>query len=684
MAPRALGVERRADLEGQAVITFPCHPLTKVPKLSGWQRLTAPVPISATEGVGLLTGKPNGLVVLDLDVKDGKDGARALAQKLGAQINGHAGLEAVRELVRLGHLPMTPMVLTRSGGVHVYFAHPGGVDVPNSAGTIAEGVDVRGDGGYVIAPPSEGYRPWIPDSTPLAPCPPWIPRAASKRSIPREPRIGERNTALFRVACSARARGLDVRAAVEEANERCIEPLGDDEIDRIVESAERYREGATNTDAGNARRLVGRHGEDLRHATGLGWLVWDGSRFRRDATGEIERRAKETARAIYVEASQVEDPDARKRLATWAHQSESAARLGAMIALARSEEGVAVDAASLDADPWALNCTNVTVDLRTGESRAQRRDELISRCTGVAYDASAACPTFDRFLARVLPDAELRRFLQRWAGYSLTASTREHALAFLVGLGANGKSVLTNALRSVAGEYACKAPAGLLLTARGERHPTETMTLFGARLALCSEVPLEATWNEALVKDLTSEDPITARYIRENNVTWTPTHKLWIAGNHRPRVIGRDEGIWRRLRVVPFDVVIPPEERDRELGRKLEAEREGILAWCVRGAVDWYAHGLGDPPAVTQATAAYKAEEDSLAPFFEERCEIGPALSCGARELYSAYQGWTLGAGERAMTQQKFGRALSDRGFPEGPRDPVTRRTTRLGIKVRT
>lgn len=438
------------------------------------------------------------------------------------------------------------------------------------------------------------------------------------------------------------------------------------------------------TDSGNAERLVDQHGADLRFVPGFGWHVWDGRRWQRDETGEVHRRGKQTIRAMYGEAERADDSALRKAIGDWARKSEARDRRSSMVALAQTEAQIVARAEELDADAWAFNIANGTLDLRTGTLRPHRRADLITKVSSVTYDPTARCPTWEAFLARSLPDAEVRTFLQRFAGYSLTASAREHCLAFLHGPGGNGKGVFLLTLRSVLGDYAAKAPRGLLTATRGgDKHPTELMTLRGARLVWCSEVNETDVWDEAKVKDLASEDPITAHFMRCDDVTFMPTHKLWIAGNHRPRVRGSDDGIWRRLRLVPFDVTITEAEKDPELTTKLLEELPGILAWAARGCLDWQKHGLGTPAAVKVATTAYRDSENTIGRFVADACRVGTEEAVRTSDLYKAFVAWCEDEGEgKAVSQKRFGGELSRGGFTPGREKDGRRERVWKGLRL--
>src|SRR5215204_5259479 len=417
------------------------------------------------------------------------------------------------------------------------------------------------------------------------------------------------------------------------------------------------------TDLGNAQRLVARHGDDLRYCHPWGkWLAWDGRRWAVDATGEVERRAVETVASIYTEAANADDKDERKATAHHAERSEARRAIDAMIALARSRPGVPIMPDDLDDDPWALNTASGTVDLRTGDLRAHDRSDLITKITPVEYDLDAQAPIFKRFMEQILPQEAVRGFLQRAVGYAATGVAREEMLPILHGLGANGKSTLTGVLLEALGDYAIQAAPDLLMLKKGA-HPTELADLFGARFVVCMENEEGRRLAEALVKQLTGRERIRARRMREDFWEFAPTHTVFLGTNHRPEVRGTDHAIWRRLKLVPFDVTIAEAEQDKRLAAKLCAERSGILAWIVRGCLEYQREGLGEPEEVKVATEGYRVEMDVLAAFIEDRCVVHPRASAGATPLYNAYKDWCDESGETKLTQTKFGRRLKERGF---------------------
>lgn len=451
------------------------------------------------------------------------------------------------------------------------------------------------------------------------------------------------------------------------------------------------------TDLGNGRRLASRHADKLRYVAEWGWLVWDGRRWLRDTDGAAMRFAKETALAIQdneVAAALVEykaaldeltaadlagDKDALERAKEraqraghelkdakeWAKASQMSHRLDAMLKLGASEIELAAKAEWFDANPYLLNCLNGVLDLRAGALAPHSRDDLITRLVPIEYDAKAKAPLWLAFLERTQAgDKSMISFLQRAVGYSLSGLTEEHALLFMYGSGANGKSVFGNALADLLGDYARKTRAETLLAKRQDANSNEVAALAGARLVVAAELPQERRLNEALVKDLTGGDMMTARFLYKELFEFRPIFKLWLYGNHKPIVRGTDDGIWRRLKVIPFTVTIPPKERDKKLSQKLRAELAGILAWAVRGFGEWEKRGLDEPDKVQSASANYRAEQDTLGQFLAQACELDEKALIWASELYTAYERFA-GKGD-AMTPQAFGRQLTERGFVAG------------------
>ena len=423
------------------------------------------------------------------------------------------------------------------------------------------------------------------------------------------------------------------------------------------------------TDFGNAERLAYHAGQDLRYCHDWArWLVWTGQRWEIDRAGLVKRRAKEAVRRIYAEAANLVDEEARKELAKWAMRSEAKPRVDAMIDLAQSERGIPALSDELDSNAWLLNCGNGTLDLRTGELRPHRRADLCTKITAVSYDPDARCPTWLAFLTTIMAgNQDLIGFLQRAIGYSLTGDVSEQVLFFAYGTGANGKSTFAETMTAVMGDYAQKAPRGML-TMRpngAEGIPNDIARLPGARFVVSNEVDEGRRLAEAQVKDLTGGDTLTARFMRGEFFEFKPSHKLWVYGNHKPVIRGTDEGIWRRIRLIPFEVTIPGDKQDHRLPAKLRAELPGILAWAVEGCLEWQRAGLGTPQKVLAATAAYRAEMDVLADFLADMCLLAPSAEVSKAALFDAYQAWCEANREKPLGKIHFGKRLKERGIAD-------------------
>jgi P4 family phage/plasmid primase-like protien len=434
-----------------------------------------------------------------------------------------------------------------------------------------------------------------------------------------------------------------------------------------------------NTDLGNSRRFVRRFREIVRFCYPWeSWIIYDGKRWKPDTSGEIQRLGKEITKVILREAAAAPDDDTRKALAKHALATQSATRIRDMLALAKSD--VPVQPEDFDQDPYLLNVTNGTLDLRTGELRPHDRGDFMTRLAPVEFDPEAIAPTWTAFLERVLPSKDVRTFLQRLAGYTLTGDVSEHVLPVLYGVGANGKSTAVNAILEAVGEYGIQAAPEILMAKRGG-HPTEVADLFGCRFASVTEVEDGRRLNEALVKQITGGDRIRARRMRQDFWEFSPTHKVILSVNHKPEIRGTDTGIWRRIRLVPFTEVVPLAEQDTKLPEKLRRELPGILRWMAAGCLEWQSEGLNTPAAVTTATDEYREDMDSLGEFLSGCCLQGSSLSASAKSLWSAYRNWSKDNNEHEGTQKRFGTRLRERGFLND-RDSRTGRKAWFGLSL--
>jgi putative DNA primase/helicase len=466
-------------------------------------------------------------------------------------------------------------------------------------------------------------------------------------------------------------------------------PSADEVTAAIDLASERLarRQGRTfpHTDYGNAERLVEEHGADLRHVRGLGWLAWDGRRWQARAEHEVMRRAKQTARAIFAEAALVADDSQRQELVRHGLRTENEHRLRAMVELAASEAEIELGAAALDADPWLLNVANGTLDLRSGELREHRREDLLTKLSPAAYLPDARSQLWEAFLQRATADdRELEEFLRRSVGYSLTGLTSEEVLFFDHGPGGTGKTTFAETVKTAFGDYALTADFETFLKRRGDAGTrNDVARLAGARLVFSLEVDEGRRFAEGLLKQVTGGDTIAARFLYHESFEFRPQFKLWLAANHRPKVNAGDEAMWRRILLIPFTSVIPEDERDRLLKAKLATpeEQAAVLAWAVRGCLEWQERGLDVPGRVASYTAEYRAENDALAAWIGDACELDPEASTPCGQLQDSYRGWCTANGEAPVSPREYGTGLEDRGLRRAKVDGGSR--VWRGIRVK-
>ena len=503
-----------------------------------------------------------------------------------------------------------------------------------------------------------------------------LPVAGKLRRVGSQIPCGERNATLTSIAGRLRHAGKDesaIRQSLLKINhERCESPLDEAEIARIAEKVSRYapptettHSGVAATDTGNALRFVQQHGNNLKFVPENGnWMQWCEDHWSPDTTGEVIERAKETAKSLFLDAAETDSDTVRSVMAKHAVQSLNRARLQAMISLASTDKQVVLPVDQLDADDFLLGVRNGVVDLRSGIFRPSERSDFITRRSLSHFDEHADCPTFTRFIERATGgDTELQNYLQRLVGYALTGSTREHVFAFLYGHGANGKSTFLDVVMKLLGDYATQAQPETLMARRGSGASNDLARLVGKRLVITNEVREGAQLEENLVKQLVGGDIVTARFLYQEHFEFKPKLKLLIAGNHQPVIKGDDDGIWRRVHLVPFTHTIPERERDKQLGEKLERELSGILNWAIQGCLAWQTDGLQVPLIISEATRHYREEMDILGNWIAQECTVAPGLRFSSRQLYDCYRKWCEFGGVKPMSSMVFIRKLETRGF---------------------
>jgi P4 family phage/plasmid primase-like protien len=725
-------LEHAAMLAALGWRVHPLRPGSKLPMLPGWQHAAtndaATVAAWWTEtpaaGIGIATGAP--VIVLDVDIH-GKPGAESLA----ALIAEH------------GPLPQTLTARTASGGLHYYFASS--EPIRNSAGKVGKALDVRGAGGYVVAPPTvvDG-RPYSwADLSPIATAPAWLVTAALAAAPVSTAPAGEPveitaelledlRDALTVLDADSRdqwiAAGAALRSLGEAGRELWVswsatsekhnadtdpdtfETIGHDSTGPAAIFAAAAREGWQNpaamrrasgvfgqspipatgtstsepieaasspsTNLANAHRIVRHWGDRLLFVPNVGWHVREASGPWRCDELAARRLVQGLGRIIAAEAAGIasqaaaeddkERREARQKAAAamlkWAAASEGAKVLDHSLSMAAAL--LNCPAGDMDADTDVLGTPSGVLDLRTGQCRPYAAADRITKTTAVDFDPDATASTWTRFVSEIMgSDAELIEYVHRLAGYALSGRRDEHLLPICWGSGANGKSTYLGALMYVLGGYAGAAAPGLLIQRFGNEHPTALADLQGLRLVIASETGEGGRLNEEQVKLLTGGEAIKARRMARDFYQFQPSHLLLLQTNHRPQVKGTDAGIWRRLRLVPFNVTVPEDRRDVKLPEKLRAEAAGILAWCWRGWLAYRAHGFNKPEAIEAATNEYRTSSDVVGAWLADCCEIDPTATTATGDLYASYSSWCHTNGEYARAQKELSERLGERGF---------------------
>ena len=436
------------------------------------------------------------------------------------------------------------------------------------------------------------------------------------------------------------------------------------------------------TDLGNALRLVKLHSENIRYCHPWHkWLVWDTRRWRLDDCGRIKKKAKETILRIYRELEKISDKKSRERLFNHAIRSEADQKIKAMLSMAESESGIPVTPDELDKDPWILNCQNGVLDLRTGVLNAHSKEDMITKICPVPYKEDTSCPKWLKFLNTVMDENQsLIDFLRRAVGYSLTGTTGEQCLFFLYGTGANGKTTFLEVILALLNDYARRSDFSTFLVKYNESIRNDIARLKGARFVSAIESSEGKRLAEGIVKQLTGQDMVTARFLRQEYFEYKPEFKIWLAANHKPAIIGSDYAIWRRIKVIPFTVTIPEKLQNPDLPAELKTELPGILRWAVEGCFEWQEVKLKEPKEVKSATETYKNDMDIIGDFLKDFCTILRDSRIAKSELYKKYAEWCEETGEKKMSKKKFGICLLERGF-EDYRDMTTKYWLKIGLK---
>ncbi len=467
-------------------------------------------------------------------------------------------------------------------------------------------------------------------------------------------------------AADAIAEGFDVVSFLVHGPRMQIHAVAED-AEPVVSSDE----SVWGTEDALALAFTRRYHRDWRYVAAWGrWLVWDGQRWRNEDTLAATDLIRSVCRQTALRA------DDRKVAAKLA----SSGTVGGVERLARADRRHAATTDEWDADPWLLNTPGGVVDLKTGRTRANDRADRMTKITTAR--PGGECPQWTAFLTNVTGgDADLQAYLQRMVGYCLTGVTSAHALFFLYGTGANGKSVFANVVSTILGDYATTASMDTFVETRGDRHPTDLAGLRGARFVTAIETEQGRRLNESKVKAITGGDKISARFMRQDFFEFFPQFKPVIVGNHKPAIRNIDEAMKRRMHMIPFTVTIPPERRDGRLTEKLLAERDGVLAWAVAGCLAWQREGLNPPACVQDATQEYFESEDALGRWLDERCARTANAKSLTSELFTDWKHWAEASGEFIGSQRRFSDLLITRGLEKWRNSMGVRGFQGVGLK---
>ena len=541
---------------------------------------------------------------------------------------------------------------------------------------------------------------------------------------------GQRHNTLVSLAGTMRRRGMSVDAidvALQTENlARCEPPYDRQHVRKIAESAAQWEPAGPSkiigdllhqpyTDTGNAERLVALHGANIRFCSETkSWLVWDGRRWNAKDTRQVKVLAKQTIRQMYVMAAAIGSVEIKEAAEKHARRSESASSIHSLLSCAEYEGDIPVEIGDLDQNKYLLNVLNGTLDLRTGELREHRREDLITKLVHFDFDPTAECPRFLQFLGRIMggtgpneseqPDEErevrgrrvdgLMDYLQKCFGYALTADVSEKAVFCFFGSGNNGKTTLLETMRFILREYSSQVLIDNLMSHHSRESNASLADLGdlrGARFVTTSEAEEGQRLAVGKLKYLTQgggEIKTCKKY--QNPVTFLASHKLFLDANHKPIIRGAEKAVWNRLKLVPFTVTIPPYEIDKSLLETLKSEGAGILRWMVDGAERWRKHGLGDPPEqVTEASEAWQAESDRFPVFLEDRCLLArntggdpKRMWISVTNLWTAYVAWCEANNERPLMKPAFNERLEELGCQPGKENDGTLRVWR-GIRFK-
>jgi putative DNA primase/helicase len=421
------------------------------------------------------------------------------------------------------------------------------------------------------------------------------------------------------------------------------------------------------TDTANAGRFAEANGPYVRWTPEMGWLVWDGYRWQKDALRTVSKIGCDVAEQVRAEAAAEQDSDIADAL--WKHAKYTASERGITAFLNLAKPLVSCHSDEFDNSPWLLNCTNTTLNFENlnGSSipvtQPHSTADMLTHLVPRDWNFGAGAPTWERFLERIMPNKDMRDFLQRAVGYSVLGTTRETVFFVLYGTGANGKSTFLNTILNVLGsDLAHQADPASFMAQRYDGPRPDLADLHGKRFAAAIETSDSRHLDEALVKSATGGEKLRARHLYCEAFEFQPQFTLWLATNHKPRIMGTDFAIWRRVKLIPFTQRIEPAEQDKDLPSKLLREAEGILNWVVEGAAKYVNQGLAAPSEVEAATSEYRSAEDVLGRFLDECAVRVDTAQVSRPEIYSRYREWAAREGEKILSARRFNAYLEEQG----------------------
>ena len=643
----------------------------------------------------ILTGRVSGIVVIDID----------------APGPSHAtdGMASLKE--RGFTLPDTgPIVQTPTGGRHYYFKYPEGKVISSTSG-ILPGVDIRADNVHVVAPPSttpDGEYLWISSYTNDLPdlpewvfaCRPAAKKAKNYATIDSDIPQGKRNETLYLHGVALREADTKPTQALKtlyEVNRKwCKPPLPDSEVENIFDSV--FKKPSPFDGVGTPVKISRKIYNDLTASKEFlesnnnkflycnklgGWFVWAGKRWKPDEVNYVQRCVIDLIQSIRKMA----EPSKDKLLMNYAKSLGTANKVESILKLCKPHPDIAAVPEQFDSCPYILNLANGTLDMNSRIIGPHNPLDYLTKISPVRYDPDATCPKWINFLDLIFPHSEgsedLKPFIKRMVGYWLFEGNPEQVMFIFYGTGRNGKSTFINVIRRLFGDYIKHAPIETFIDKRYTGVSNDLARLRGSRLVTTSETSSGQSLKEGIIKELTSGEVVTARFLYKEPFEFEPNFKICMSTNHKPNIKGTDEGIWRRILLIPFTYTIPEEQIVLNFERKLFDELPGILNWALEGYSEWRQIGLNPPATVKESVKEYRLEEDLFADFIDAYCYTNINTSCSVSEMKDAFYKWRDGRHFGFLKYKDLNEYLSQKdGIEKAKQTDNTYRWEGISIKI--